>query len=82
MEQLEGIYERTGRASTYAYLLWATATQNASRGALLQHVREECSKISQLVLFFDLEWMKVPSARVDQLLARSELDRFRHHLAL
>ena len=80
LEHLEDIHERTGRAATYAYLYWATATHEASRGALLQHVRETCAVIRQQVLFFELEWMKVPSDRAAMLLARTELDRFRHHL--
>ena len=80
LAELEQIRERTGRASTYAYLSWVTATQEASRGALLQYVREACTAIGQKVLFFGLEWVKVPSQQAARLLARSEIDRFRHRL--
>ena len=80
LEQLEVIQERIGRTSTYAYLSWATATQDPSRGALLQHVREACTTIRKHILFFALEWMWVQPGRAVQLLARSELDRYRHHL--
>ncbi|MDE2730498.1 MAG: M3 family oligoendopeptidase [Bacteroidota bacterium] len=80
LEHLEDVHERAGRAATYAYLSWATATDDAARGALLQHVREASAAINQQVLFFELEWRKVPSDRAAMLLARTELDRYRHHL--
>ncbi len=80
LDHFEHVQEKAARAATYAYLNWATATQSSERGALLQHVREVCARINQLLLFFDLEWMQVDSARAAQLLARSELGGFRHYL--
>ena len=42
--EYEQLQERSGRAMTYAYLYWATATHDPERGALLQYVRETCTK--------------------------------------
>ncbi|MCY3488314.1 MAG: oligoendopeptidase F, partial [Bacteroidetes bacterium] len=57
--EYELIQERVGRAMTYAYLSWVTATDDPVRGALLQHVRELSTQISKNLLFFGLEWMRV-----------------------
>ena len=80
LEHFERAQEKAARAATYAYLNWSTATQEATRGALLQHVREACSRIHQLLLFFDLEWMQVDTASAEELLAGPELDGYRHYL--
>ena len=80
LKELEDLLERVGRASTYAYLSWATATDDPPRGALLQHVREVSAAIAQQVLFFDLEWMKIPQEQAERLLEQEALSPYRHHL--
>ena len=82
MQRLETLHERLGRIYSYAYLNWCTKTQDPSRGALLQKVRESCSQIEQKVLFFDLEWTQVEEKRAQRLLKSKKLTRYHHYLEL
>ncbi|MCY4159358.1 MAG: M3 family oligoendopeptidase [Bacteroidetes bacterium] len=78
--EYEQLQERAGRAMTYVYLSWATATHHAERGALLQHVRELYTQIGKNLLFFGLEWLKVESAHAQRLMEEEELAGYRHFL--
>ncbi len=69
MHELERIYDRVGRASSYASLRFATDTADPARGALLQRVQERATEIETRVLFFELEWAGVPDERAAELLA-------------
>ncbi len=78
----EEILDPIGKAYTYAYLNWVTATNDAERGALLQRVKEAYTAATQLLIFFDLEWSRVDDDRAEKLFDSKELARFRHHLEL
>jgi len=78
--EYEQIQEQIGRAMTYVYLSWATATNDAARGALLQHVREQCTHINKTLLFFGLEWVKVEEAQAQTLMEDEALAGYRHFL--
>ncbi len=80
MRELEEIYDRVGRAGTYAALGFAVDTQSAEVGALLQKVRERSAAIQTALLFFELEWNEIDDERAEELLASAELERWRHHL--
>lgn len=77
----EAIQERVVRAATYAYLRFATGTNDPERGALLQSVSERATAVENEMLFFALEWTEVPDEQAEQLLADPALDPWRHHLA-
>ena len=78
--ELGEVHELIGRAGSYAHLWFSTDTADPVRGALLQKVQEKATEISTLLLFFELEWVKVPDDRVEELLAHDGLERARHHL--
>ena len=80
LQQLESIYDRAGRAYTYAYLAWSTATQDAARGALLQKVKESYTRIRELMLFVGVEWVRVEEEKARNLMASDALAHYRHHL--
>ena len=80
LHEFEHLQERSGRAMTYAYLFWATATNDPARGALLQQVRERSTQIGKNLLFFDLEWMQVQSDQAQALMEHKELAGYRHFL--
>ncbi|HLT48643.1 MAG TPA: M3 family oligoendopeptidase, partial [Rubricoccaceae bacterium] len=82
MSLLADLHDRTGRAYTYAYLHWSTATEDAARGALLQKVREAYTRIAQHLIFFDVEWAGLDDAAADALLAAPETVPYRHYLEL
>lgn len=80
MTEYGRVHELAGRAASYAHLWFSTDTRQAERGALLQHVQEVATEISTLLLFFELEWTKLPDAEADALLADPAVDLARHHL--
>jgi oligoendopeptidase F len=80
MHTLGALQDDIGKAYTYAYLAWSTDTADPARGAQLQKVREAYTAISTQLLFFDLEWTRVPDATAEALLADAQLAFCRHHL--
>ncbi len=82
MEQLGKLHDTVGRAYTYSYLNWSTATEDAARGALLQHVREAYTRIGQHLIFFEVEWAALDEANAESMLAAVELAPYRHYLEL
>lgn len=78
--EFERIQERAGRAMTYAYLSWATATDDPVRGALLQHTRELSTQINKNILFFGLEWMRLDDDQAQVLMEDDALAGYRHFL--
>lgn len=82
MEVLGGLHDRVGRAYTYAYLNWTTATEIPERGALLQHVREAYTRVGQHLIFFEVEWAGLDRSTVGALLASADIAPYRHYLEL
>jgi oligoendopeptidase F len=80
MQAMAELRDLMGRASSYASLRFATATADPERGALMQRVQERTTAISTRLLFFQLEWMAVPDAWADRLLADPLLEFCGHHL--
>ena len=67
----EALQEPVARAGAYAGLLFAADTSVPRHGALLQRVQERGSAIRSELLFFELEWVALPDARAEALLADS-----------
>jgi oligoendopeptidase F len=80
MEELGAIHDLAGRAGSYAVLRFSLDTADPERGAGMQKARELGAAIETQLLFFDLEWNKVPDERADELLAAPELGFCAHHL--
>ena len=80
MRELGEIWDRTGRAASYAMLSFSLDTEDPERGALMQRARERYAEIETELLFFDLEWNELPDERAEELLAFEGLDFCRHHL--
>src|SRR5207302_4053067 len=49
-------------------------------GALLARTREQRTRINKHLIFFDLEWVKVPDDAARALAADPALARYRHYL--
>jgi oligoendopeptidase F len=80
MRELGAIHDLGGRAASYAVLSFSLDTADPERGARIQRARELGAAIETELLFFDLEWNKVPDERADELLAAAELGFVAHHL--
>ncbi|MEM6783983.1 MAG: M3 family oligoendopeptidase [Bacteroidota bacterium] len=82
MKDLAAIQDMLGRAYTFAYLNWSTATEDTARGALLQHVKEAYTQTVQRLIFFDVEWAAVDAEKAEYLLQDKALAPYRHYLEL
>jgi oligoendopeptidase F len=80
LTELEGLYEQLDRPAVYASLLHAAQTDDPRRGALLAHTREQHTAINKHLIFFDLEWVKVPEDAARATLDDPGLARYRHYL--
>jgi len=80
MRDLEVLFEKIGRAGSYASLWFTVDTADPKRGALIQEVQERGAEIETALLFFELEWNELPDDRAEELLADERLDFCRHHL--
>ncbi len=78
--ELESLFEQMDRPAVYASLVHAAKTDDPKHGALLSRTREARTAINKHLIFFDLEWVKLPDETVRALLDRPELTRFRHYL--
>ncbi len=79
MEQ-EAIQDLAGRISSYAFLNYATDTNDPKLGALVQKITEYSSQLSQKLMFFDLEWKDAPDDQAQKLLNDPTLGKYKHPL--
>ncbi len=80
VKALEELESMQGRVSTFAYLNFATQTQNPEAGAFLQQIKEFNSRISRETVFFELEWNQLAAEKAESQLASKELHHYRHYL--
>jgi oligoendopeptidase F len=78
--ELEALSEQMDRPAVYAALLHAARTDVPRHGALLARTQEALTEINEHLLFFDLEWVRVPDADARALLADPALTRYAHWL--
>ena len=80
LQEYEAIGELTGKVGSYAYLHWSANTGDPARGALLQKATERDSRLSQELVFVELEWANVPDEVADRLIGDPILTHYRHFL--
>ncbi len=80
LEKYEVIQDTGGKISSFAYLQWSTDTGNAEYGKLVQESNELSSELSQKLVFFDVEWLKVNSKKAEALINDPELSFYKHYL--
>jgi oligoendopeptidase F len=80
MEELECIYEALERVGSYAGLLYASDTTRPDYQDLEQKVEQRSTEIRNLLLFFEIEWLKTDEAIALRLIADPRLKNYRHYL--
>lgn len=80
LEDYEEIVQLAGKIGSYAQLIWSTNTEDASLGKLLQEARELGSEISQKLVFFNVEWLKVDDEKAELIINSGEVSRWKHYL--
>jgi oligoendopeptidase F len=78
--ELESLSEQMDRPAIYASLLHAAKTDDPQRGALLARTREQRTAINKHLIFFDLEWIKLPEESARKLIDALALAKYRHYL--
>lgn len=80
LAELEAILETVSKAAAYAQLLFSSNSEDPAHGALLQKMMERGTEVRRRVLFFDLEWMRLPDEAAGRFMADPLLARYRHYL--
>lgn len=80
LEEYEEIVRLAGKIGSYAQLIWSTNTEDASLGKLLQEARELGSEISQKLVFFDVEWLKMNDEKAGLIIHSNEVSHWKHYL--
>ncbi|NKB68758.1 MAG: M3 family oligoendopeptidase [Candidatus Latescibacteria bacterium] len=80
LDEYENLYRFIYKPQAFAQLLFATDTQNAERGALVQRAQEFGSSVATHLVFFDLEIGRIPQATYAAIAASPELAPYRHYL--
>ncbi|MCX6032861.1 MAG: M3 family oligoendopeptidase [Chloroflexi bacterium] len=78
----EMLRERAEKVGNYASLVWAADTTPAAHGALLQRATERGSRLSQKLVFFDLELAATSDEVARAWLADPILAKYHHWLEL
>jgi oligoendopeptidase F len=80
LKELESIYETLGRVGTYAGLLYASDTAKPEYQDLEQRVEQRATEIRNLLLFFELNWLKLEDASAQRLIGDPALKPYTHYL--
>jgi oligoendopeptidase F len=80
MREYERMSDLLGKMGSYAYLLWSTNTEDPANGKLLQQITEFSSEISQLLVFFDVDYLAIPDSTIQGWLASGDLDPWSFYL--
>src|SRR5262249_6595469 len=80
LRELEGLSEQMDKPAVYAGLVHAAKTDDPRHGALLTRTREQRTLINKHLIFFDLEWVKLPDEAARALIDSPRLARYSHYL--
>lgn len=78
--EYEEIVQIAGKLGSFAQLKWSTNTEDPALGKLLQEARELGSEISQKLVFFSVEWLKIDDEKAQKLIESPELTGWKHYL--
>lgn len=76
----EELIMMSGKIGSYSHLIWSTNTEDPALGKLLQEAKELGSELSQKLVFFDVEWLKVDDDKANQLISSEQLRPWKHYL--
>src|SRR5207237_5166301 len=80
VKELESVFEQMDKPAVYASLVHAAKTDDPRHGALLSRTREQRTLINKHLIFFDLEWVKLPDDAVRAVIDSPLLSKYRHYL--
>lgn len=80
LENYEQLIQKAHKIGSYAHLIWSTNTEDPALGKLLQKSNELGSELSQKLVFFDVEWLKLPEEKAREIIDSEEAEKWRHYL--
>lgn len=80
LSEYEELVQTSGKIGSYSHLIWSTNTEDPAYGKLLQEASELGSELSQKLVFFDVEWLRLDEERSSALINAPELERWKHYL--
>jgi oligoendopeptidase F len=80
LREYEEIISIIRKIGSYAQLAWSVNTEDPELGKLLQQSRELGSDISQKLVFFDVEWLKLSDQQAEKIIRSEDLVKYRHYL--
>ncbi len=80
LRELEDIHEALSRVGCYSGLLYAADTSRPEYQDLEQKVEQRSTEIRNLLLFFELEWLKVEDDVAERLIRDPALKPYGHYL--
>jgi hypothetical protein len=80
LREYEGLIQTAGKIGSYSHLIWSTNTEDPALGKLLQEASEMGSELSQKLVFFDVEWLRVDDEKAQKLIQSKELAGWKHYL--
>ena len=80
LKEYEAIKEIAGKVGSFSYLLWSTNTQDAAYGKAVQSTNELGSKLSQLMVFFRVEWLALDENEAQRIINDPVLAEYTHYL--
>ncbi len=82
LHEYEAIQQAAAKPMAFASLLFTTDTGDPARGAFLQRMREQGTKLALPLLFFDLELAAIPDETLTPLLNTPEVAPYKHYLSV
>ena len=79
-EAMEAIYDLSGRLESYAFLNFSTDTGDAGFQALVAKMQDLHAAISQILVFFELEWNALDEDRAQAILDDPIVTKYRYFL--
>lgn len=80
MAEVEALYAEVAKPMTYASLLFAADTSDSAIGAFLQKQREEGTKLSVTLMFYELELQAASEDLIENLLQDPVLANYAHYI--
>lgn len=81
VKQLEAVDQKLGRLGTFAYLCFATSTDNPKASFLLQQIEELSAEVGRLTVFFRLEWNRMEEGKATVIMNEPSVAGYSHYLS-
>ncbi len=79
-EDLEAIYDLSGRLGAYAFLNFSTDTGNPAFSAHVAKIQDLDAELNQKIVFFYLEWNALDDQQAAAILSDPQLEKCRYYL--